>query len=107
VNFTALTFCIAYLVSCVLIVLGQFGYRVYSWVDTLPQFCANLPFAVSGDCFVSRFEAKPSTYRPAGMAANRFQCEKQWIPLSARYRRDCALFFTARCIFRARRNGAS
>lgn len=46
VNFTALTFCIAYLVSGVLIVLGQFGYRVYSWVDTLPQFCANLPFAV-------------------------------------------------------------
>lgn len=46
VNFTALTFCIAYLVSGVLIVLGQFGYRVYSWVDTLPQFCANIPFAV-------------------------------------------------------------
>ena len=38
VNFTALTFCIAYLVSGVLIVLGPFGYRVYSWVDTLPQF---------------------------------------------------------------------
>ena len=46
VNFTALTFGIAYLVSGVLIVLGQFGYRVYSWVDTLPQFCANIPFAV-------------------------------------------------------------
>ncbi len=46
VNFTALTFGTAYLVSGVLIVLGQFGYRVYSWVDTLPQFCANIPFAV-------------------------------------------------------------
>ena len=46
VNFTALTFCIAYLVSGALIVLGQFGYRVYGWVDTLPQFCANIPFAV-------------------------------------------------------------
>ena len=46
VNFTALTFGIAYLVSGVLIVLGPFGYRVYSWVDTLPQFCANIPFAV-------------------------------------------------------------
>ena len=46
VNVAALTFCIAYLVSGVLIVLGQFGYRVYSWVDTLPQFCANVPFAV-------------------------------------------------------------
>ena len=46
VNFTALTFGIAYLVSGVLIVLGPFGYRVYSWVDTFPQFCANVPFAV-------------------------------------------------------------
>ncbi len=46
VNVAALTFCIAYLVSGVLIALGPFGYRVYSWVDTLPQFCANIPFAV-------------------------------------------------------------
>ena len=45
VNFTALTFCIAYLVSGALIALGPLGYRVYSWVDTLPQFCANIPFA--------------------------------------------------------------
>ena len=45
-DFTVLTFCIAYLVSGILIVLGQFGYRVYGWVDTLPQFCANIPFAV-------------------------------------------------------------
>lgn len=45
-RFTVLTFCIAYLVSGVLIVLRPFGYRVYSWVDTLPQFCANVPFAV-------------------------------------------------------------
>ena len=46
VNFTALTFGIAYLVSGALIALGPLGYRVYSWVDTLPQFCANIPFAV-------------------------------------------------------------
>lgn len=45
-NFTVLTFCIAYLVSGVLIILGQFGYQVYNWVDTLPQFCANIPFAI-------------------------------------------------------------
>ena len=45
VNFTALTFCIAYLVSGALIALGPLGYRVYSWVDTLPQFCANIPLA--------------------------------------------------------------
>ena len=45
-NFTVLTFCIAYLVSGVLIILGQFGYQVYNWFDTLPQFCANIPFAI-------------------------------------------------------------
>ena len=45
-HFTALTFCIAYLVSGSLIVLGKFGYRVYSWVDTLPQLCMDVPFAI-------------------------------------------------------------
>ena len=46
VNFTALTFGIANLVSGALIVLGQFGYRVYSCVNTFPQFCADIPFAI-------------------------------------------------------------
>ena len=46
VQFTALTFCIAYLVSGVLIVLGQFGYSVHNWVCSLQQFGMNIPFAV-------------------------------------------------------------
>lgn len=46
VRFTALTFCIAYLVAGSLIVLGNVGYRVYGWVNTLPQFCMNIPFAI-------------------------------------------------------------
>ena len=46
VHFTVLTFCIAYLVSGSLIVLGKLGYRVYSWVNTLPQFCMDIPFAI-------------------------------------------------------------
>lgn len=45
-QFVVLTFCIAYLVSGVLIVSGQFGYRVYNWVDTLQQFGMNIPFAI-------------------------------------------------------------
>ena len=46
VQFTVVTFIIAYLVSGVLIALGQFGYTVYSWVNSLPQFLMNIPFAV-------------------------------------------------------------
>ena len=46
VHFTVLTFCIAYLISGTLIILGKAGYRVYSWVDTPLQFCMNIPFAV-------------------------------------------------------------
>lgn len=46
ITFTALTFCIASLVSGTLIVLGQFGYRVYNWVDSLQQFAMNIPFAI-------------------------------------------------------------
>ena len=46
VHFTVLTFCIAYLVSGSLIVLGKLGYRVYGWVNTLPQFCMDIPFAI-------------------------------------------------------------
>lgn len=45
-QFTALTFCIAYGVSGVLIILGQFGYRVYSLVSSLQQFAMNIPFAI-------------------------------------------------------------
>lgn len=46
IQFTVLTFCIAYLVSGVLIVLSQFGYTVYNWVDTSQQFISNIPFAI-------------------------------------------------------------
>ena len=46
VPFTALTFCIAYGVSSVLIVLGQFGYRVYGLGGSLQQFAMNIPFAI-------------------------------------------------------------
>lgn len=46
VQFTILTFAIAYLVSGTLIVLGQFGYSVHNWVHTLPQFGMNIPFAI-------------------------------------------------------------
>ncbi len=46
VQFTMLTFCIAYLVSGALIVLGQFGYSVYNWVHSLQQFGMNIPFAI-------------------------------------------------------------
>ena len=45
-RFVALTFCIAYGVSGVLIALGQFGYRVYGLVDSIQQFAMNIPFAV-------------------------------------------------------------
>ncbi|NFA59024.1 CPBP family intramembrane metalloprotease [Clostridium sporogenes] len=46
VQFTMLTFCIAYLVSGVLIALGKFGYSVYNWVHSLQQFGMNIPFAI-------------------------------------------------------------
>jgi len=46
VQFTALTFCIAYIVSGTLIVLGNFGYTVYNWVNTLQQFAMNIPFGI-------------------------------------------------------------
>ncbi len=45
-QFTALTFCIAYGVSGVLIILGQFGYRFYGMVYSLQHFAMNIPFAV-------------------------------------------------------------
>ena len=46
VQFTILTFCIAYLVSGTLIVLGQFGYSVHNWVYSLQDFVMNIPFAI-------------------------------------------------------------
>ena len=46
IQFTVITFCIAYLVSGCLIVLGQFGYSVYNWVNSLQQFVMNIPFSI-------------------------------------------------------------
>ena len=46
IQFITLTFCIAYGVSGILIVLGHFGYQVYSLVDSMPQFVMNIPFAL-------------------------------------------------------------
>ena len=46
IQFTVLTFCIAYLVAGVLIVLGQFGYSVHNWVNSLGEFVMNIPFAI-------------------------------------------------------------
>lgn len=46
IHFTLLTFCIAYFVAGILIILGRFGYTVYNWVDDLRQFAMNIPFAI-------------------------------------------------------------
>lgn len=46
VQFTILTFCIAYLVSGILITFGQFGYSVHNWIYSLQQFWMNVPFAI-------------------------------------------------------------
>ena len=46
VQFTMLTFCIAYLVSGALIALGQIGFSVHSSIQSLQQFGINIPFAV-------------------------------------------------------------
>ena len=45
-QFTVLTFGIAYLVSGTLIALGQFGYTVHNWVHSIQQFGMNVPFAI-------------------------------------------------------------
>jgi membrane protease YdiL (CAAX protease family) len=45
-QFTLLTFSIAFLTSGTLIVLGQFGYSVHNWVNSLQQFAENVPFSV-------------------------------------------------------------
>ncbi len=47
VQFTVLTFCIAYLVSGALIALGQFGFSVHSTVqESLQSLGMNIPFAI-------------------------------------------------------------
>lgn len=46
IQFTMLTFCIAYLVSGTLIVLGQFGYSFHNWVHSIQEFGMNIPFAI-------------------------------------------------------------
>lgn len=46
IHFTVLTFCIAYSMSGVLIVLGTHGYSVYNWVSSVPQFIMNVPFSL-------------------------------------------------------------
>lgn len=46
IQFTMLTFCLAYLVSGALIALGQFGYSVHNWVHSLQDFGMNIPFAI-------------------------------------------------------------
>ncbi len=47
VQFTMLTFCIAYLVSGALIALGQFGFSVHSTIqESLRHLGMNIPFAV-------------------------------------------------------------
>ena len=46
IQFTVITFCIAYLVSGILIAWGHFGYRVYSWVRSFQQFAMEIPFAI-------------------------------------------------------------
>jgi membrane protease YdiL (CAAX protease family) len=46
VQFTVLTFFIAYIVAGILIVLGQFGYSVHNWVNSLGELVMNVPFAI-------------------------------------------------------------
>ena len=46
VQFTMLTFCIAYFIAGALIALGQLGFSVHNWVHSLQQFVMNIPFAI-------------------------------------------------------------
>lgn len=46
VQFTILTFSIAYLVSGILIALEPLGYSVHNWVYTVEQFMMNIPFSI-------------------------------------------------------------
>ena len=46
IQFTVVTFIIAYATAGILIFWGQFGYRVYNFTNTFKQFAANIPFAI-------------------------------------------------------------
>jgi len=46
IQFTVVTFIIAYATAGALIFLGQFGYRVYNFTNTFGQFASNIPFAI-------------------------------------------------------------
>lgn len=46
IQFTVVTFIIAYATAGALIFLSQFGYRVYNFTNTFGQFASNIPFAI-------------------------------------------------------------
>lgn len=46
IQFTVITFLIAYVVAGALIIAGQYGYEVYNWVNTFQQFMMNVPFSI-------------------------------------------------------------
>lgn len=46
IQFTVVTFIIAYATAGTLIFFGWFGYRVYNFTNTVGQFAANIPFAI-------------------------------------------------------------
>ncbi|MHC5215562.1 CPBP family intramembrane glutamic endopeptidase [Enterococcus sp. LJL128] len=46
IQFTLLTFFIAYLIAVMLIFGGNFGYSVHNWVDNIQQFFMNIPFSI-------------------------------------------------------------
>ena len=46
VQFTMMTFCIAYFIAGALIALGQLGFSVHNWVHSLQQFVMNIPYAI-------------------------------------------------------------
>lgn len=45
-QFIFLTFAIAYSISGIMIFFSQYGYSVYSWVNSLQEFVMNIPFAI-------------------------------------------------------------
>ena len=85
--------------SGVLIVLGQFGYRVYSWVESLPQFCMNIPFAIY---ILSPAIASYIVLKKNNKIVNfqewlkPFSMLKQYISLFVCYCRDCIVLFNTR-----------
>lgn len=46
IEFTILTFGIAYIISIFLIISSHFGYTVYNWVSSIQEFFSNIPFAI-------------------------------------------------------------